>query len=264
MRIMLLLTIFISSHSQAVCDANSSCNYTKKWSDFTKLVVVYSETKDGDKTEFEYLQTENELVVNVSSKKGVATLFSINGVGTLYKNIGNTGIKTSQECWPDIGDTYTILAGHAHRTLYFIGIGSNTTPETIDKMQKIYYEHKKGSSRIQINPGDYINIESPWYLSGSLKNEETITYNIHHKRTVKGELEDLFISGLWSDKPINNGITDNTSLDDWLVCIGGKTSYENKELIFEPYITDTEHLKTVGQLRDSTRASSSELEASKQ
>lgn len=254
MRIILILTLFLSSLAQANCEEKSSCDYTKEWSDFTRFVATYSATRDGDKTEFEYLQTENELVVNVSSEKGVTTLFSINGVGTLYKNVGSTGFKISQECRSDVGDTYAILQSYAVRALYFIGIGSQATPETINKKQKIKYKHKKGDSRVQINPGDHMNIGSPWYLSGSLEKKEGIEYNIHHKHTVKKELKDLFVSGLWSNNPIDNGIDDNVVLNDWLVCIGGKYSYENKSPKFEPYITDTSKLKTVGQLRALTRA----------
>lgn len=261
MRIILILTLFISNAAQANCDEKSGCDYAREWSDFTKFVAAYSATKDGDKTEFEYLQTENELVVNVRSEKGVTTLFSINGVGTLYKNIGSTGFKTSQECHSEVGDTYAILQSYAVRALYFIGIGSDVTPATINKKHKIKYKHKNGNSRVQINPGDHMNIGSPWYLSGSLEKKEGITYNIHHKHTVKKELKDLFISGLWSDDSIENGINDNIVLNDWLVCIGGKYSYENKESKFEPYITDTTQLKTVGQLRALTRASTENFKA---
>lgn len=258
MRIVLILTLFISNFSYARCNETSSCDYTKDWSDFTRFVAAYSATDGGDKTEFEYFRSENELVVNVRSNKGVRTLFSINGVGSLYKNFGTTGIKTAQECYSDVGDTYAILQGHAVRALYFIGIGSDATPTTINQKQKIRYKHKKGDSRIQINPGDHMNIGSPWYLSGFLEKSDEITYNIHHQHTVDGKLKDLYISGSWSNTPVSNGINDGSSLDDWLVCIGGKFSYENNEERFEPYITEVSDLKTVEQLRalasQSTRA----------
>lgn len=255
MRFFLILTLLISSFAQADCDEKTSCDYTKEWSGFTKFVAAYSAEEDGEKTNFEYLQTKNELVVNVSSKKGTTTLFSINGVGTLYKGIGANGFKTSQECYSDVGDTYAILQSYAVRALYFIGIGSEATPDTINKKHKIKYKHKKGDSRVQINPGDHMNIGSPWYLSGSLKKGDEITYNIHHEHTVDGELKDLFVTGLWSNLPISNGITDSSSLDGWLICIGGRYNYENKEQKFEPYITDTSNLKNVGQLRALTSQS---------
>lgn len=255
MRFILILTLFIPCLAQADCDDKSSCDYTKEWSRFTKFVAAYSTEEGGEQTEFEYLQTENELVVNVSSKKGVTTLFSINGVGTLYKGIGVTGFKTSQECYTDVGDTYAILQSYAVRALYFIGIGSEVTPATVNQTHQIKYKHKKGDSRVQINPGDHMNIGSPWYLSGTLEKGEEITYNIHHRHTVEGELKDLFVSGSWDNSPISNEIIDNTSLDNWLVCISGKYSYENKEQKFVPYITDTSNLKTVGQLRALTSQS---------
>ena len=78
---------------------------------------------------------------------------------------------------------------------------------------------------------------------------------------VMKELKDLFISGLWSNNPIDNGIADNVALNDWLICIGGKYSYENKEPKFEPYITDTSKLNTVGQLRALTRESTGNFKA---
>lgn len=254
MRIILILTLFTSSFAQANCEEKSSCDYTKEWSGFTRFVATYSATRNGDKTEFEYFQTENELVVNVSSGKGITTLFSINGVGTLYKNIGFTGFKTSQECYSDVGDTYAILQGYAVRALYFIGVGSEVTPETIDGKHNIQYKHKKGDSRVQINPGDHMSIGSPWSLSGSLEKKEDIAYDIHHKHTVNKKLEDLFVSGLWSNKPVNNGIADDATLNDWLICIDGKYNYEDKEPKFEPYIADTSKLKMVGQLRALSRA----------
>lgn len=255
MRIILIFTFFFSSYAYAQCDEKSSCDYTKDWSKFTRFVAEYSATEDGKSTKFEYLQVGNEMVVNVISKKGVTTLFSINGVGTFYKNIGATGFKTSQECYSNVGDTYAILESYAVRALYFIGIGSQVTPATISGKHEIKYQHKDDDSRVQINSGDHINIGSPWYLSGSLNKEQKISYNIHHQHTVKNELIDSFVKGSWSNASVVKGIGDEVTLNDWLICIGGKYSYENEEPKFEPYITDTSNLKTVGQLRALTMPS---------
>jgi len=249
MRYIFILTLFISGIAQADCDKNNSCNYTKEWSGFTKFITEYSAKKNGESTKFKYIQTDNELLIEVSSVKGVTSLFSINGVGTLYKNIGETGFKTAQECRPTVGDTYAILQSYAVRAMYFIGVGSQTTPTTLKGKQKITYEHKEGNSRVQINPGDHMNIGSPWNLSGTIEKHQEITYSIHHQHTVKNKLQDMFIIGSWSDLPTSNGIDNKIQLNDWLVCIGGKSNYIDGKYSFDPYITDTSNLKTIGQLR---------------
>ena len=89
--------------------------------------------KNGESTKFKHIQTENELLVEVSSSKGVTVQFSMNGIDTLYKNIGEVGIKISQGC-----------------------------------------RHKKGDSRVQISPGDHMNIGSLWNLIVNLRSKKML------------------------------------------------------------------------------------------
>jgi hypothetical protein len=255
MKYLLIFTFLFSGFAYADCEKKSNCDYSEEWSGFTWFTAEYSAKRDGESTEIEFTQNNRELLVDVVSKNGTMTLFSVHGVATLYHGVDETGFKTMQECRQIVGDSYAILQGYAARAIYFIGVGSGAGPEKIKGLKKIDYAHEKGKSRIQINPGDHIKIGIPWYLKGTLENNNGISYDIHHKYTKTNELVDMFISGKWSDKPVDNRIENTANLADWLVCINGESSYVDGEYNFVPSISDTINLKNVGHLRALTKRS---------
>ena len=249
MKYILISTLLLASAAQADCHNKTDCNDIKTWSDFTQFSAEYSLEKNGESTEFKYLKSSNELLVEVQSTKGLTTSLSIDGIGTLYKNMGETGFKTKQQCLSTIGDAYAILQGYALRAIYLIGVSSKGTPTNLDKKQNLAHKHQEGDSIVQIKPGYRITIGAPWNVSGTIEKQQEITYSIHHQHTVENEPQEMFIKGHWSDQPSLNKVDDNALLNDWLVCVDGVSRYENQEWKFEPYIIDTSNFTTVGQLR---------------
>ena len=236
------------------CGKINSCNYSSMWGDFSKFTVTYSNSKGEKGSTFEYIVADKQTLMKFETKKGTAQIFSIPGVATLWQGIGQTGIRTSQECRADVRDTYAIIQSYAVRALFFLGYSVKGSPETITKDLTINLESDE-DTKVQINPGDHMMIRGPWSLKGYVKKDKEITFEISHEFIGRNGAASLYLTGSWENNPYTMPVKNSESLNNWLVCISGKYSYEDGKSIFTPAVKDTSKLKNVGHLRAPTKGS---------
>ncbi len=257
MRAMLIAILLLPVHvlAEEDCGKINSCNYSSMWSDFSKFTATYSNSKGEKGSTFEYIVADKQSLMKFETKNGTAQIFSVPGIATLWQGIGVTGIKTSQECHSDVRDTFAIIQSYAVRALFFLGYSVKGGPETITKDFTINLANDE-DTKVQINPGDHMMIRGPWSLKGHVKKDKQITYEISHTFMGKNGEASLFLTGSWEDTPYAMPIENSESLNNWLVCIAGKHSYEDGKNIFTPVVKDTSKLKNVGHLRALTKGSS--------
>lgn len=248
--VLLFLPIYAIANED--CGKSDNCNYPSMWGGFSKFTVNYAKSKGEKGSNFVYISSDREGLMTFETKIGTANIFSIPGVATLWSGIGKTGIKTSLSCYKDVRDTFAIIQSYAVRALFFIGFSIKGGPELVSDTVNIDVGNKE-DTRVQINPGDHMIIGGPWSLKGFVKRDDKITFEISHKFLAKGNSVSLFLTGTWQDDPVVIPIENTQSLNDWLVCLSGKQSYENGKSKFTPIIDDTSNLKTIGDLRSLTK-----------
>ncbi|MCP4493024.1 MAG: hypothetical protein GY820_37860 [Gammaproteobacteria bacterium] len=195
--------------------------------------------------------------MSFETKKGKAKIYSIPGVATLWSGIDHTGIKTSQECYGIVKDTFAIIQSYAVRPLFFLGFGTKGGPEDVDSVEKIDISSEE-DTRVQINPGDHMIIGGPWSLTGEVtKSTDGIKFKIHHDFFGKnGKEASLNLKGMWVHNKTIIPVKENEPLDGWLVCMAGKYSYENGNNVYTPLVEDTSELNNVGDVKALTKPSS--------
>ena len=99
-------------------------------------------------------------------------------------------------------------------------------------------------------------IRGPWSLKGHVKKGDKYTFKISHEFMAKGNPVNLFLVGIWQKNPVVMPIEEDQSLNEWLVCLSGKYSYEDGKSSFTPIVEDTSKLKTIGDLKALTKGSS--------
>ena len=239
------------------CSTVDSCHYSSMWSEFSRFKVTYSGPKNDKGSTFEYYVSDNESLMSFDTKNGKARIYSIPGVATLWSGIDQFGIKTSQECYGVVKDTFAIIRSYAVRPLFFLGYGTKGGPEGVESVKNIDITSDE-DTKVQINPGDHMVIGGPWLLKGKVEKEKgVINFNIHHEFVGKdGKEADLYLAGIWDENSVEVPVEESESLDDWLVCMTGKYSYENGKSIFTPYISDTSSLSKILDVRALTKPSS--------
>ena len=237
------------------CGKIDSCNYSSMWANFSKFSVTFSNAREEEGSTFVYTLQNGESLMTFEVNNGNVDIFSIPGVATLWRGIGNTGVKTSQACREDVRDTYAIIQSYAVRAMFYLGFGVKGGPEMITADINVDVSNGK-DTRVQINPGDHMIIGGPWSLKGEINSGEQISFEIAHDFTVKGEAKSLFMSGTWRDDPVVMPVESTQPLDEWLVCLSGRYSYEGGESKYTPILEDTSGLKSIGDLRALTKQSS--------
>lgn len=231
------------------CSGINSCNYTSMWSPFSKFEVTYSRTKEETGTTFEYFIDNNQSLMTFETKNGRAHIYTIPKVATLWKGMGETGIKNTKECQAVVKDTDAIIQSYAVRSLFFLGFGTKLGPNQLGK-EKIIEISSNEDTRVQINPGDHMIIGGPWKLEGMVLNEEVIKYNIFHEYKGKNDKKSsLYIKGKWDNKPHPIPVDAEESLDGWLVCIWGSYTDKDGKSVFTPKFSDTENLTTISDIQ---------------
>jgi len=243
-----LLIIPITAMAGDDCSKVDSCSYSSMWSNFSRLTVTYSDSKNGKGSTFDYIVKDRESLTIFDAQNGKASIFSIPGVASLWHGIGKSGIKTSQACYEDVRDTQAIMQSYAVRALFFIGFGVKGGPDAVLETVNIGIDNKE-DTRVQINPGDHMMIRGPWSLKGYVKKSDKITFRILHKFMANGAPVSLFLAGAWQNDPVVLPIESTESLNEWLVCLYGKYSYEDGKSVFTPVVEDISKLKTIGDLR---------------
>ncbi len=255
MKYLLYLLLVPISALADECSKVNSCNYSSMWSGFSKFEVTYSDSKENDGTTFEYFIGENESLMTFETRNGKAKIFSIPGVATLWKGIDESGIKNSQECRSIVKDTYAIIQSYAVRPLFFLGYGVKGGPEIVET-EKVIDISSNEDTRVQINPGDHMIIGGPWILAGTVSKKEDIRFSIAHEFVGKnGKKSNLYLEGIWDEKRHDIPVRDIEPLDDWLVCMSGRSSYENGKYVFTPNFSNTTGLENVGDLKALTMPS---------
>jgi len=250
MRIVLafLLIIPITAMAGGDCSKVNSCSYSSMWSNFSRLTVTYSDSKNGKGSTFDYIVKDRESLTTFDARTGKASILSITGVATLWHGTGKTGIKTSQACYEDVRDTQAIMQSYAVRALFFIGFGVKGGPDAVLDTVNVDIDNKE-DTRVQINPGDHMMIRGPWSLKGHVKKSDKITFKISHEFMANGAPISLFLAGAWQNNPVVLPIESTESLNEWLVCLYGEYSYEDGRSTFTPVVEDTSKLETIGDLR---------------
>ncbi len=227
------------------------------WSGFSEFKVTYSGSKDEKGSTFEYYVTGNESLMSFETQKERARIYSIPGIATLWSGIDQFGIKTSQECQGVVKDTFAIIQSYAVRPLFFLGYGTKGGPEDIESVKHIDIASDE-DTRVQINPGDHMIIGGPWLLKGKVKKEkDVINFNIHHEFVGKdGKVVNLYLTGLWGKGGTEVLVEEHENLDDWLVCMSGKYSFENGKSVYTPSISDTSSLNNIRDVKALTKPSS--------
>ena len=106
MKRLLIAILFFPAFAVAEeeCGKINSCNYSLMWGGFSNFKVTYSNSKGEKGSTFEYVVSDGQSLMKFETKNGTAQIFSIPGVATLWQGVGNTGIKSSQECHSDVRD----------------------------------------------------------------------------------------------------------------------------------------------------------------
>lgn len=253
MRYILILLLVPISVLADECSKTNSCDYSSMWSDFSKFEVTYSDSKENEGTTFEYFINNNESLMTFETRNGKAKIYSISGVATLWQGIGETGIKNSQECSSTVRDTYAIIQSYAVRPLFFLGYGTKGGPDELGN-HKVINIASDEDTRVQINPGDHMIIGGPWVLVGRVINEDIIKFAISHEFVGKnGNKTNLYLTGVWDNKLNDMPVNGEESLDEWLVCMSGRYSYEDGQSTVTPNYSDTSKLKRVSDIKALTR-----------
>ncbi len=244
--ILLFLPIIVLAED---CSEIDSCNYSSMWSNYSNFEVTYSSSKEEKGTTFEYFIDKNESLMTFETKNGPANIYTIHGVATLWKGIGEKGIKNTKECRAVVRDTHAIIQSYAVRPLFFLGYGTKLRPEKLEE-EKVIDISSNEDTRVQINPGDHMVIGGPWKLEGSVQNEGYLKYRISHEFKGKnGKKSSLYLSGKWDNKPHSIPIDGMESLEEWLVCIWDSHPYEDGKSIFTPNFIERLNLKTVSDIK---------------
>ena len=246
--IVFLLCMPIAAMAADDCNKIDSCSYSSMWSNFSRLTVTYSNSKGARGPAFDYIVENEESLITFNSTTGKVNILSVPGIATLWHGIGKTGIKTSEACYEDVGDTYAIIESYAVRALFFIGFGVKGGPEIVSDLVNIEIANKE-DTRVQINPGDHMMIHGPWSLKGNVKKNDKITFEISHEFMAKGKPASQILVGTWQNNPVVLPIENTQSLNEWLVCLSGEYSYEYGKSKFTPVVKDTSKLTTIGDLR---------------
>lgn len=227
------------------------------WAGFSRFEVTYTDSSDGEGSTFEYYVSDRETLMSFETQKGIAMIYSIPGVATLWNNIGHVGIKSSQECREIVKDTFAIIQSYAVRPLFFLGFGTKGGPDDVSTVKAIDL-HSEEDTRVQINPGDHMIIGGPWSLRGEVtRNTGDIKFKIHHEFVGKnGKEATLNLKGLWVENKTSIPLEESESLDGWLVCMAGKYSYENGNSVYIPLFEDTSNLNNIGDVKALTKPSS--------
>lgn len=252
--VLLLLFLPLRLFAGEDCGKIDSCNYSSMWANFSKFSVTYAGAKDEKGSTFIYTLSNGESLMTFGVQNGEADILSIPGVATLWRGIGKTGIKTSQDCRKDVRDTYAIIQSYAVRALFYLGFGVKGGPELVSNNVSVDVASKT-DTRVQINPGDHMIIGGPWSITGELRKQEKITFNLVHSFTSEGNLKSLFLTGEWRDGSVVFPVESTAPLGEWLVCLAGEYSYEGGEPQFTSILEDTSGLVTVGDLRALTNRS---------
>ncbi|MBU0972023.1 MAG: hypothetical protein KKC20_15310 [Proteobacteria bacterium] len=241
----------------AASDSEKSCNYTKKWANFTWLKVTYHSSDSTSQSSFEFFEAPKERLFYAYSEQSPNKfkLFFIPMVAAAYQDVKETGIKTYHECIPIVGDTYSIFESYAVKALYFLGRAENEGAIAINDKKTIKIKEEGPPTRIQVNPGDHMTMETPWELSGTIeKNADgDIKFNFIYSFYKNGKEIIAPITGSWSNRKTEIPIQDQEELSNWLVCISGdyKGGYEKSD--FVPVVDDFSKLKTMKDLRKLTQ-----------
>ncbi len=253
MRVLFLMLLLPAYALADDCNVVDSCNYSSMWSGFSKFDVMYSDLKESKGSKFEYFVSGNESLMTFETKNGTAKIYSIPGVASLWKGIDTVGIKSDQECHEVVKDTQAIIQSYAVRALFFLGFGTKGGPDNFDKEINIDISSKE-DTRVQINPGDYMMIGGPWTLKGHVIKNKNIVFDISHQFIGKnGKLTSLYLTGEWVNTPLVIPVENEESIRDWLVCLSGRSSYEDGKNIFTPIISDASKLHNIGDLKALTK-----------
>ncbi|MEC4091935.1 hypothetical protein [Pseudoalteromonas rubra] len=244
--ILLLLPVTVLAED---CSGINSCNYTSMWSQYSKFEVTYSNSEKEKGTTFEYFIDNNESLMTFETKNGRAYVYTIPKVATLWKGVGETGIKSAKECRAVVKDTHAIIQSYAVRPLFFLGYGTKLSPEQLGKENIIEISNNE-DTRVQINPGDHMVIGGPWKLEGTILKDKYVKYSISHEYKGKnGKNSSLHLKGEWVSQPHSIPIDAKESLDEWLVCIWGSYSYKDGKSIFTPNFSETSKLTTISDIK---------------
>lgn len=216
----LALTFPISSYSNPEFQKTDPCTDFSRWSEFSQFSVTYSNPTTKESNRFDYWQQDKDLFITIDTLKGKVNMFSIDGVGSLWRGIGQTGIKSAQACGQDVGDTHTIFLGRAVKALVLLDSGVKDGPETISDDVNIDVSDQN-DREIYINPSDTVIIRGPWSLTGRVSKNEKISFEMTLKSTIKNKPKRMYLDGSWQKTPVKFPVQDREPLGEWLVCLTG-------------------------------------------
>ncbi|MGH8503621.1 MAG: hypothetical protein ACREVE_14330 [Gammaproteobacteria bacterium] len=205
--------------AQAECE-QAVCEGMAPWRNFGTLAISFAKAGAEPSYEFSYYSVGDEMHNTLAqpSAEPYSKMHIIPGAAILY-----FGRLASTECNRHY-DTPAVLAGYATEILFYLSQAAPSGPDTIQNTHKFSIQEKDAPTRVQIDPGNYISFKSPWKIEGELtrENADAIRFAIHE--TFSGDIkEERQLAGYWSKDGPDSLITNETSLDGWLVCPMGDT-----------------------------------------
>lgn len=205
--------------SPATCGVDA-CEGMSPWRDFGKLTVSFAKAGAKPAYLFNYYSMNGETHTTLAqpSADPYSKMHIIPGVAIVY-----FGRLASGDCAENY-DIPAVLAGYETEIIFYLSRAAPAGPEAIQTPYKFFAREKNAPTRVQIDPGNYISFKSPWKIEGELTREDADTVGFRIHETLSGEIkEERQLDGYWSKDVPDSLVTNETSLDGWLICPIGNT-----------------------------------------
>jgi hypothetical protein len=151
----------------------------------------------------------------------------------LYDFTQKKGIMTSEEARSIVLDTVTILTGKVHELIFLLNKAIEASTNSLPHAITATVVSKKGGEKIQITPGDHLRYKRPWKLDAKIQGREKVTFSLTQR--FGEDKEGVTFNGFISFISVPSNIDRDESLDNWLVALGKRPSF-NKETKEREYI----------------------------
>jgi len=248
----IIAVIGLAGCSQQAINDSKSVLSNNDWANYSSLKFNIS-SDDQNANTFQVYKGNDRVIVRVSNADQSIDLIQTQA-GALIKNVGETGVYSTQQCQESIGDLHTYLHSYVNTVQFFL---KASAPDGVKRSGSQIIDIHEENSNAKVwagevveldlegesySLGDYIELQAPWGAKGIIQYNQPTSFDFVYYSSFDGNKVPVKVMGEWGQVDKSMQVFDHELSKNWLACVEESTK---NELVKESPQTVAEMLRII-------------------